>query len=562
MSGGFSVSGSSASSVAPGPDGSSSLNSSPVARPNWKKIILALHCLWNLSAYEENKPTFVLKGVVECLLGLLEGVRWLSNEKHKGDIFLCCSAILQNVSESHFRSGAMNQLQVRIMEEGALEPLLILSDPDQVRDISVRFKACLAICNLAYHEQNRQLMRKRKVFERVKKFLEPDNWEEAESRSSIWGSFLVLQPFVPLLRLSPPPNDPNDPFKYVQHFAFKCIEKFSSIDRYHKKLWHDLAMNGGVQPLKTILKSSPDPFLKQSIQNIFKNLGVDLADVGVSVGYSTFHHDIALALDRPDMFPDLVISCLHPLATCLDLDLDPRSPTVTVTDGAQSSLDLPLLRRDIYCHKVILASRCKVFATILSWDQRLPHSVPHLHSQPHSQSERGADDHTPSHPWTPGGAHGPTGLRTIEITEFDYTTMYKVLEYIYYDTTHLDWRCAVDVLRAADIYALERLKQMCEDVIIQGIDADNICDLLQVADIHSAPQLFHACLNFICNNQEEVESKSSLLSLLNAHPHLKEAIDREMKIRAARPANLKNKVPAPPSTPTTHTEPPVAPMNV
>lgn len=32
------------------------------AQPSWKLVVLALHCLWNLAAYEENKPTVVLHG--------------------------------------------------------------------------------------------------------------------------------------------------------------------------------------------------------------------------------------------------------------------------------------------------------------------------------------------------------------------------------------------------------------------------------------------------------------------------------------------------------------------
>ncbi len=32
-------------------------------------------------------------------------------DKYRDEVFLCCSAILQNVSESHYRSGARNQLQ-------------------------------------------------------------------------------------------------------------------------------------------------------------------------------------------------------------------------------------------------------------------------------------------------------------------------------------------------------------------------------------------------------------------------------------------------------------------
>ncbi len=36
-------------------------------------------------------------------------------DKYRDEVFLCCSAILQNVSESHYRSGARNQLQGRLI---------------------------------------------------------------------------------------------------------------------------------------------------------------------------------------------------------------------------------------------------------------------------------------------------------------------------------------------------------------------------------------------------------------------------------------------------------------
>jgi len=542
----------SASSSAPGPSSSSSTSGQD--RVNWKKIVLALHCLWNLSAYEENKPTFVMKGVVECVQSVLESARWAIHEKQRGDALLCCAAIFQNLSESHFRSGARNQLQVRIVQEGAVEALMFLADPTEMRDISVRFKACLALCNLAVHPQNRRELRRCRAFERVKTFLEKENWDEALSRASIWGSFRVLQPFIPLLQLSPEPGlasnsrfplinsfrslagpcsdasvdsegDGGDPyFRYVQLFALRCVEKFSSIERYHKKIWHDLAMNGGVQPLKDLIRSSRDAEVQACVRNICRNLSIDLTDAGVSIAASTFHEDITKALDRPDMFPDLVISCIAP-------------PPQGLTEA---------VRQDILCHKAILATRCEVFATMLSWGDRrgsFQSNEESLHKkmrmfdsnsncaeeEQHGKGKQVIDSRNSAHDGSPN--YG--GMRRIEVTEFDYGTMRKVLEYIYYDRTQLDWRCAVDVLRAADIYGLERLKQMCEDVIMQGIDAENLCDLLLLADMHAAPQLFRACVNFICDCHSDLAASSTLQGMLGAHPQLKEIIEREVESRAA-----------------------------
>jgi len=115
-------------------------------------------------------------------------------------------------------------------------------------------------------------------------------------------------------------------------------------------------------------------------------------------------------------------------------------------------------------------TRCKVFAVLLSrWDRS-------------ARREESPNAHV--------------SVSRIEVTDFDYDTMkkcsppasaaaagtsvfvhhfYRVLEYIYTDRTTLDWLCAVDVLRAADIYGLDRLKQMCEDLVVQVLQQNTMC---------------------------------------------------------------------------------------
>jgi hypothetical protein len=239
--------------------------------------------------------------------------------------------------------------------------------------------------------------------------------------------------------------------------------------------------------------------------------------------------------------------------------------------------------------------RCKVFAVQLSrWDF----------------SDK---------PLTEGGAaldNKPSvlgGLSRIEVTEFDYNTMkrysimawwwwwwssaptamftlvvytylHRVLEYIYTDRPALDWLCAVDVLRAADIYGLDRLKQMCEDLIVQvgrcrddippqchpppppppqerlrrvagslttdangggdqGVELDNVGYLLELADFHNAAQLGRACVDFLCRrhagNFAEIEASPQLEALLQTCPRYREQIERAC--RAFTPAQPDDK---------------------
>ena len=111
---------------------------------------------------------------------------------------------------------------VRILQEGVLEPLMLLGG-ESMRDISVRFKACLTICNLAYHPQNRHTthtrtrtrarththptsdrpadthsprrhLKEAKALDLVSSFIEPENWAEATEKTSIWVHTHTPQP--------------------------------------------------------------------------------------------------------------------------------------------------------------------------------------------------------------------------------------------------------------------------------------------------------------------------------------------------------------------------------
>lgn len=462
--------------------------------PSWKLVILALHCLWNLAAYEENKPTVVLHGGVEVVLSLFNRARAVK-DKYRDEVFLCCSAILQNVSESHYRSGARNQLQVRILQEGVLEPLMLLGG-DSMRDISIRFKACLTICNLAYHPQNRRHLKEAKALDLVASFIEPENWAEATEKTSIWNSWLGLQPFVPLLSLTSGNGDNVDrDMLSAVGFAALCLEKFSGAKRYRKKLWHDLALNGGIQPLKSLLRSSllsgRLERVRTAVAAVFRNLDIDTSDVGVAIDPSSYETDLSHIFDRKDSFADCVI-------------VFPQVGT-----GSRATPE-----REIYCHRAVLAARCKVFAVQLSrWDRS-----GQADEQPREQNSS-----------SPSTGAPPAGPSRIIVSEFDYPTMKRVLEYIYTDRPALDWLCAVDVLRAADIYGLDRLKQMCEDLIVQGLDLENVGYLLELADFHNASQLGRACVEFLCRrhagNFAAIEASPQFEALLQNYPAWREQIE-------------------------------------
>ncbi len=72
-----------------------------------------------------------------------------------------------------------------------------------------------------------------------------------------------------------------------------------------------------------------------------------------------------------------------------------------------------------------------------------------------------------------------------------------MLRYVYTGrASNLD-RMADDLLAAADKYALDRLKVMCEEALSASLSIDNAADVLILADLHSAEQLRAQSIEFI-----------------------------------------------------------------
>ena len=98
----------------------------------------------------------------------------------------------------------------------------------------------------------------------------------------------------------------------------------------------------------------------------------------------------------------------------------------------------------------------------------------------------------------------------VEVKDVEPEVMAELLRFIYTGKTaaNLD-NMAADLLAAADKYALERLKVrlmheilfsvlftdyffpqvMCEEALCNGLTVENVCDVLILADLHSAEQL-------------------------------------------------------------------------
>ena len=110
--------------------------------------------------------------------------------------------------------------------------------------------------------------------------------------------------------------------------------------------------------------------------------------------------------------------------------------------------------REFQCHKAILAARSQVFQAMFSHDMEEKKNC------------------------------------RVEVKDVEPEVMAELLRFIYTGKTAANLESmAADLLAAADKYALERLKVMCEEALCNGLTVENVCDVLKIADLHSAEQL-------------------------------------------------------------------------
>ncbi|KAK8733307.1 hypothetical protein OTU49_006572 [Cherax quadricarinatus] len=149
-----------------------------------------------------------------------------------------------------------------------------------------------------------------------------------------------------------------------------------------------------------------------------------------------------------------------------------------------SDVTLSVSGREFQAHKAILAARSPVFAAMFA----------------HEMEER---------------KHN-----RVEIQDVDHEVLREMLRFIYTGkATNLE-KMADDLLAAADKYALERLKVMCEEALCTNLSTENAADVLILADLHSADQLKAQAIEFINTHATDVMETQGWKSMIQSHPHL------------------------------------------
>jgi len=124
-----------------------------------------------------------------------------------------------------------------------------------------------------------------------------------------------------------------------------------------------------------------------------------------------------------------------------------------------------------------------------------------------------------------GPMRGKSRRQNITVEDMEPDVFKALLHFIYTDSLppldNLDevesQEMVKHLLVAADRYAMERMKLMCESILSKRIDVHSVATTLALADQHHCEKLKDACIGFI-NSLDKMDLVAS-----NGYEHLKRA---------------------------------------
>ncbi|VAH53066.1 unnamed protein product [Triticum turgidum subsp. durum] len=134
------------------------------------------------------------------------------------------------------------------------------------------------------------------------------------------------------------------------------------------------------------------------------------------------------------------------------------------------------------------------------------------------------------------------GAQDITIDEMQPAVFKAFLHFIYTDTMPSmddldddDKREMVKhLLVAADKYAMERMKRICEGMLCKCLDVETVATILALADQHHCSDLKDACIEFMLssNRMDDVIASQGYVHLKRSFPGLfVEMFERSVKSR-------------------------------
>lgn len=136
--------------------------------------------------------------------------------------------------------------------------------------------------------------------------------------------------------------------------------------------------------------------------------------------------------------------------------------------GNFSDVKLLVGSKEFLAHKCILSTRSRVFSAMFT----------------HEMTEQIAN--------------------TVNIPDIEPEVMQEVLRFIYVGKVKNLETLACDILAAADKYEIQGLKTVCEEVIIDCLDVDNVAAILHLVDRYDIEKLKASALEFVTTNRKDL----------------------------------------------------------
>ena len=174
-----------------------------------------------------------------------------------------------------------------------------------------------------------------------------------------------------------------------------------------------------------------------------------------------------------------------------------------LTSGNYSDIQLKCKDQTFNCHRVLLAGKSPVFDAMLHIDME--------------EASSGC----------------------IEIRNMKPRILNAVLEFIYsnkIETKKLrdDPDFAGDLLAAAEMYDMPRLKQICEDELCDILAVNNVLLLLEAGDTHRATKLKEKALKMIAEKFRDVVKLENWSDFVETYPKLTVEIERCCRFHSKR----------------------------
>ena len=100
--------------------------------------------------------------------------------------------------------------------------------------------------------------------------------------------------------------------------------------------------------------------------------------------------------------------------------------------------------------------------------------------------------------------------KTIVVPNMQKKAFLLLLEYLYTDSVKIEVEHAVDLYIAADLYQLERLRDMCKTVVCRNLSAENSAPLLQQASDAHCHELRELCMQYVVEHFDAVSKAEGI----------------------------------------------------